>query len=289
MEYLICNHCNHPNELKSSYLTFCEECHKKMDNNFNDWKKEHPSKSFEDYKSVISKRTIIHWEVDEPINITLKKKRLHTGLVISVIVIFCLSLIWGLQLVLETSDDIQNWAGKHIQFDNVEFDAWETLIVNKGNFQIKFPGTPKEIIENPDSSVEAPEVINYMYVSEAGDDINLDYSISYLTYPPDLINNRLINPNQVESFFEHTIDGFIEKEKGIIKSKNDIVYGLYPGKEITAGTQSGLVEIKCRMFLVENRLYLLKVTSNYQSAGNKATDVFLNSFKLLSYAQSGGY
>lgn len=53
MHYLKCSKCGHFNEIKSEYQVFCQNCDKKMDNNFADWKKGNPEKSFEDFKLLI--------------------------------------------------------------------------------------------------------------------------------------------------------------------------------------------------------------------------------------------
>jgi hypothetical protein len=53
MYYLKCNNCGHLNEVKTEYLSFCANCNKKLENNFSDWHRKFPEKSFEDYKRLI--------------------------------------------------------------------------------------------------------------------------------------------------------------------------------------------------------------------------------------------
>lgn len=53
MHYLKCNNCGHFNELQSEFLVFCSKCNKKLDNNFSNWKKWNPDKSFEDFKQQV--------------------------------------------------------------------------------------------------------------------------------------------------------------------------------------------------------------------------------------------
>jgi len=53
MYYLKCNHCGHANELKTEFLTFCNQCGKKLSANFQEWSKEHPGASFDDYKKMV--------------------------------------------------------------------------------------------------------------------------------------------------------------------------------------------------------------------------------------------
>jgi hypothetical protein len=52
MTYLKCSHCGYLNPLTGQYQTFCQNCNKKLENNFSDWHKLHPDKSFEDFKAI---------------------------------------------------------------------------------------------------------------------------------------------------------------------------------------------------------------------------------------------
>lgn len=53
MHFLKCNKCGHLNEVKSEYLVFCDNCHTKLENNYNKWKEVNPDKSFEEYKQIV--------------------------------------------------------------------------------------------------------------------------------------------------------------------------------------------------------------------------------------------
>ena len=47
--FLSCPHCAFPNDATSEFLTFCEECKKKLPNNFREWKKSHPDLELRDF------------------------------------------------------------------------------------------------------------------------------------------------------------------------------------------------------------------------------------------------
>ncbi len=49
--FILCPHCEFPNEVKTQYLTFCSDCGKKLDKTFTNWHKDHPKSSFEEYLS----------------------------------------------------------------------------------------------------------------------------------------------------------------------------------------------------------------------------------------------
>ena len=50
MHYLKCTKCGHFNEVKTEYLIFCTNCNKKLENNFAEWNRKYPEKSFDDFK-----------------------------------------------------------------------------------------------------------------------------------------------------------------------------------------------------------------------------------------------
>jgi hypothetical protein len=51
--FLVCRHCGHYNEFRTGYLTFCESCNHKLENNFQDWLKNHPGKNIADFRSEV--------------------------------------------------------------------------------------------------------------------------------------------------------------------------------------------------------------------------------------------
>lgn len=53
MYYLKCKHCGHLNEVKSEYLVVCGLCNRKLDDNFKEWQKCNPSRSFDDFKREV--------------------------------------------------------------------------------------------------------------------------------------------------------------------------------------------------------------------------------------------
>lgn len=65
--YLKCSHCGYLNPVTSQYQTFCQNCNKKLENNFPDWHVMHPDKSFDDFKALFGQTE----EMD------LTKKRSH--------------------------------------------------------------------------------------------------------------------------------------------------------------------------------------------------------------------
>jgi hypothetical protein len=51
--YIRCIRCGHLNPFKTEYLTLCESCGRKLENNFPDWQKNHPGKTVVDFKKEV--------------------------------------------------------------------------------------------------------------------------------------------------------------------------------------------------------------------------------------------
>ncbi|WP_010134644.1 zinc ribbon domain-containing protein [Ochrovirga pacifica] len=92
MKYLNCSHCKHQNPLQSEYQIFCNNCGKKLENNFKNWQKKFPNKTFEDFQNEIGTTQ----RATKP-----KKKKLSVKNILQisfVIVFFIIGSIYGKQV-----------------------------------------------------------------------------------------------------------------------------------------------------------------------------------------------
>jgi hypothetical protein len=53
MHYLKCDQCGHLNEAKTEYLTFCNACNKRIENNYSAWKLRNPERSYNDFLNMV--------------------------------------------------------------------------------------------------------------------------------------------------------------------------------------------------------------------------------------------
>ena len=285
VSYLTCDHCLGINEVTTEYLTFCVHCEKKITCNFNDWKKENGNKSFEDFKAIVCHNNIFHWQPDtSPTQKKIYIKPNFAYLFIAVVVISIL-IVAGVYQGPEITAGIGNWVKARIQSGN-DNDSWETTNIPDGNFQIKFPASPSMRKETAETVMGNIEQLVIESKPPIGMDDNLSYEASILVYPPEKINSRVITKQQTDQFLHHTIEGLARVLGGNIISEENVDYGLYPGKEVSLNFQEGMAEIKFRLYLIGNTLYTLKVTSVSNSTNNKSREYFLNSFKLITYAQA---
>jgi hypothetical protein len=91
--YLKCDHCGHLNEVKTEYLVFCQQCNKKLDNNYANWKMTSFGKSFEDYKKEVCISSD-HLQQQEP-KTKSKKKRITRQQWINMIIGITMVVIIG--------------------------------------------------------------------------------------------------------------------------------------------------------------------------------------------------
>lgn len=149
----------------------------------------------------------------------------------------------------------------------------------KGGFQINFSGEP---IESSDDQLFPFGRVQWtIFTSEAGDDQNLSYSVSYTDLPKQIIHSdslRLLTQlfaltqlNNVSKYGESALDNTI------FRTIND-----YPGREFIWNDEAKGNSFTQRLFLVKNRLYKLEVTYKTTEKHNKSTLKFFDSFKLLN-------
>lgn len=149
----------------------------------------------------------------------------------------------------------------------------------KGGFQINFSGEP---IESSDDQLFPFGRVQWtIFTSEAGDDQNLSYSVSYTDLPKQIIHSdslrlltqlfALTQVTNVSKFGEEAVDNtFFKTING------------YPGREFVWNDKTKGISFTERFYLVKNRLYKLEVSYKSSEKHNKSTTRFLNSFKILS-------
>ncbi len=286
MNYLICDHCHHANELRSQYLTFCQACGKKITHNFTSWKKENPGGSFDDFRRLHARDVILHWEAEPAIHAWQNPlpSRWITTAAGSALLLIMMLLVYERGPVMYAA--MEKWALRKIQFKLSEPELWATSMFREGNFQIKFPAEPDKRVETSATVLGNFPATTYRVEPPLGKDDNLAYAATFTAYPPNIIKSSIAGKKKLDQFMHYTVEQIVSACNGKLLSEKEISYGLFPGREVRLDYKQGLAEIKCRIYLVESTLYTLQVTSPAQRNDNKARDVFLNSFKLMEYAMN---
>ena len=158
MYFIKCTHCGYENLLKTEYLTFCEQCGKKLPENFPEWKRLHPSKDFEDFK-----KSVAHGIVQ--IHRRNKQKRIPLITAISVTVILMIitvSLLFfslhgdlaGLFLPGKTPASVLNHEWQRFTYGKYGFSIESPLKLEKT--ELKIPDVYKNQVKNIESFYYRP-------------------------------------------------------------------------------------------------------------------------------------
>lgn len=91
MQYIKCTECGNYNAVKVETILFCEACNKKLHNNFRDWHKLHPEKTFNDFAKLFC---ISDFEITTQTE-TVQKSKKSRKLIFVIISITVLMLIGG--------------------------------------------------------------------------------------------------------------------------------------------------------------------------------------------------
>lgn len=278
MAKLKCNHCGHLNLVKSEFMTFCDSCGKKLNNNFQEWKKFNAGKSFSDYKIEIN--------TPEEIVPKVKKNKLpgkNNIVLIIGIVVGCLLLgeayylgYTGLQQfnqVIEKRSEIVS-QGEAIN--------WRLMEDKTGNFQIRFPGNAQKDIQPQEMQGETIYIVSYILEADPKELGNHLYGITFLKYPANLINHSAMSASDLDEFFTTVISSSAGSVGGEVQSISEKVFKDFPGRIAQVSIQDGATQLIYWDILIDNTLYMLQAISPAEKIGNEAIDTFFNSFELLS-------
>jgi hypothetical protein len=158
--------------------------------------------------------------------------------------------------------------------------AWKTMTYKKFNFKIDFPKKPKSKPSSVKSEVGKLKLNMYVYdASKDKESPNLVYLANYTEYPVGLIDSK--NTEKLDGIFRSSIDGASKNVDGKIRSEKSISLKGFPGREVKISFQEGLAIITMRVYLVNNKMYLLETIAETAKDGNDMIAKFMNSFDLL--------
>ncbi len=156
-----------------------------------------------------------------------------------------------------------------------------TLLETK-TFKIYFPQKPELSSKILNTEIGELNINMYMYeVPDKTEDDNLAYSLAVTEYPDSLINSTRSEKELIDIFFNNSVNGYIKNVHGKLMSELKIKYDSFPGREIKVEIKDGLAVIKTRIYLVQNKVYMLQVITDTKKDFNRSTNKFLNSFALL--------
>lgn len=171
--------------------------------------------------------------------------------------------------------------GKKIE--NVSFIGlgdWYLFKSNECGFKIEFPKEPTTKSETLRIKNGEIKVIGFdCNESKAKNIQNLEYIVTYMELPPESINSK--KDFSSSDFFRKLIDKTVgEFGKKLIEK--DIELKGYRGKEISMKSKSGKVLTTFKIYLVENKMYMIGTKTDIDNNFRVSTSRFMNSFDLIN-------
>lgn len=153
---------------------------------------------------------------------------------------------------------------------------WSKFTSEKGKFEVVFPSTPVESVE--EKSAIIGKIKSYSYgVSFTKPEVY------FVVLYADLPTSRAMNQDDLRTHYDVVQSGLIELQEATLLGYKDVWVNNNLGREITF--KAGNEFVKYRTYLVGNRVYQVMVTSAASLMNDKEveknTTKFLDSFKLI--------
>lgn len=269
MLYIQCTQCGYSNPVKSETILFCETCNKKLQNNFKDWHKMHPDKTFDDF----SKQYCIN-EFDLAVQNLETKTRKGNNKVLAIVagVTLVIIAILGLtgyfvakkyldqNLKTKTSQTLLTSSWKEVQIGKSALQLHLPFILTKQ--EISLPETAKNMIDTMES---------YSHLSDNG----FKVMVSVANYK-----------DGVETNLDGAIAGSIgemQKMQGISDFKwnrNDTVIGTLKGAMSVVNFKLLTYPMEVKLLTVCDKNILYQIFTQYSEddeTGKKASERIISS------------
>ncbi len=145
---------------------------------------------------------------------------------------------------------------------------WQKFTTLRGNFSVLLPGEPQPTFKV--SGVSGFEVNRPQE--------SVIYGVSYMDFP----TNPQARPGGIEEVFAGAQVGFEENQHVLVDSHPISLQG-NPGRDMKFIRSDG-VTIRCRVYVVEQRLYLVMARTTREKSLTKSIEGFLNSFQIAQLA-----
>ena len=158
---------------------------------------------------------------------------------------------------------------------------WDNISPEECKCAILMPGKPEQAKRTINHPAYGKLTMNFAILQpKDSTDPNLVYMLSYTDYPTGTIHSD--STNTLESFFASSREGAIANVQGKLLSETIVNLSGYPGRELRINFKNGLALIRCRNYLVKNRLYTIQIITLTENNFNNSINKFLESFKLLT-------
>jgi TonB family protein len=156
-------------------------------------------------------------------------------------------------------------------------EAWQEFKHEAGNFAVMMPGKPLEMSQTVES--EIGKIPIHSFTAQGG---TLNYLAMYAEYPISIDTSE-----SAKTSLDNARDLLLSRRNGKLISEADISFGKYPGRELKAKIDGGM--LRSRTYIVNQRMYMLMAMAPGDDVSkqldSKKIDDFLGSFKFLREPQ----
>ncbi len=156
---------------------------------------------------------------------------------------------------------------------------WEEFVSYDGRFRILTPGPFKQKVDSIDTRLGPLAYHTFFHQPEGEAQENVLYMVSYCDYPAGTVHSDSLE--LLDEFFQATMEAATSSVRGELLYADDIRLDRYPGKVWRIDYLNGKAVIKTRAYVVGTRFYTVQTIMVRQRSLNRASDRFLDSFRLL--------
>ncbi len=167
-----------------------------------------------------------------------------------------------------------------LPFSLVAQDGWAVHRSAEGKFSILTKGTFKQATFNATTEIGDIKMYGFSY-PETPKPTDMIYTIMYYDFPKGSIHSD--STELANDFFAETVASAQESTAGTVIYQNNIEISGYRGKQWRINYADDKMSINSRLYLVENRCFILNVISPSDSQMNADTNHYFNSFRLLGW------
>lgn len=139
----------------------------------------------------------------------------------------------------------------------------------RGNFKVKFPGTPEYKAENLDETGSGTKLHTFLYTSESG----MVYLVAFADYPSDYFT-----PETNTTFLESSAEGFFGQLGITPMGRKEVKSGKIKGLEYNGSNDT--YQTIYRVFIAGNTVFQVTVLAGSDMFNDKQALTFLKSFKI---------
>lgn len=140
----------------------------------------------------------------------------------------------------------------------------------RGNFKVKFPGTPAYQAEDLNEVAEGTKLHTFIFTSETG----IVYLVAFADYPADYFS-----PETNSTFLESSVEGFFGQLSIVPNGRKDVKSGKIKGLEYTGSNET--YKTIYRVFIAGNTVFQVTVLAGNEVFDDKLAASFLKSFKII--------